>query len=76
MGVNPNFVIAVTFAIPIAFLVLIVLAIRWLLRSPGRGAQATEPQSTDPALAALRQRFARGEIDAAEYEERKGTLGG
>jgi putative membrane protein len=30
----------------------------------------------DGALAVLRERFARGEIDAAEFEERRRTLGG
>jgi uncharacterized membrane protein len=30
----------------------------------------------DPALATLRERFARGEIDRAEYEERRAVLRG
>ncbi len=30
----------------------------------------------DTALELLRQRYARGEIDATEFEERKRTLGG
>ena len=32
------------------------------------------PAESDPALEALRDRFARGEIDRAEYEERRATL--
>jgi uncharacterized membrane protein len=30
----------------------------------------------DPALSTLRERFARGEIDRAEYEERRAVLRG
>jgi putative membrane protein len=77
----------VWFLVSIAFLVLlvllVVLAIRWLLRSlssssaaspssPGASGTAT----TDTALAVLRERFARGEIDAEEFEQRRRTLGG
>ncbi len=36
------------------------------------GPPATPPQ--DPALVTLRERFARGEIDRAEYEERRSIL--
>ena len=77
----------VWFLVSIAFLVLlvllVVLAIRWLLRSlssssaagpssPGATGTATD----DSALAVLRERFARGEIDADEFEQRRRTLGG
>ena len=58
---------------------LIVLAIRWLLRNTGSGLHAPGPGASsadDPALALLRERFARGEIDATEYEERRRTLSG
>jgi putative membrane protein len=59
----------------IGILALIFLGIRWLIRenaaSRGSGNRPTE----DMALELLRQRFARGEIDAAEYEERRRTLG-
>lgn len=42
----------------------------------GRGHPPGLPpaQPTDPALETLRQRFARGEIDRAEYEERRVAL--
>jgi putative membrane protein len=35
-----------------------------------------EERTTDPALATLRERFARGEIDEEEYERRRRTLTG
>ena len=69
------------FVLNIAFVVIVVaiavLGVRWLMRelkapTGGGPAAATE----DGALAVLRERFARGEIDADEYEERRRTLGG
>jgi putative membrane protein len=56
---------------------LVVLGIRWLLRNTGSGLHAPGPPTAhDSALATLRERYARGEIDATEFEERKRTLGG
>jgi putative membrane protein len=52
----------------------IVLAIRWLIRADGRGSH--EGPATPDALELLRQRYARGEIDEAEYERRKIVLKG
>ena len=51
---------------------LIVLAIRWISgglggHPPGGGGRS--------ALDILRERYARGEIDAAEFEERRRVLG-
>jgi putative membrane protein len=70
-------------AILVLLVLLVVLAIRWLLRSLS-SSSAASPSSTattrtatdDSALAVLRERFARGEIDAEEFEERRRTLGG
>jgi putative membrane protein len=58
---------------------VIALLFVWaLVRTSRGGAQApvSWPKPPDPALTALRERYARGEIDAAEFEERKRTLGG
>ena len=52
----------------------IVLAIRWLIRADRRGSH--EGPATPDALELLRQRYARGEIDEAEYERRKIVLKG
>ena len=57
--------------------VLIIVGLVWLVmwvsgRGPaGRGRTASE----DRALTVLRERYARGEIDEAEFEERKRVLG-
>lgn len=51
----------------LVFVVLIVVLVVWLVRSGGAGgATSREP----PAEEILRQRYARGEIDAEEYSER------
>jgi len=56
----------------IIFIVLTVLIIAWVLRAVGLGRQATSPAETP--LDVLKRRFARGEIDRPEYEERKKIL--
>jgi putative membrane protein len=58
-------------ALVVGSVVLVVLGVRWLVRNSGAG---RDPE--DAALAALRGRFARGEIDAQEFEERRRVLGG
>jgi putative membrane protein len=58
------------------WLALVVLAIVALVRLTfGRGARGFIRPEEDRALAILRERFARGEIDKAEFEERKRDLG-
>lgn len=52
----------------------IVLGIRWLIRADRRGSH--EGPATPDALEILRQRYARGEIDEAEYERRRAVLKG
>ncbi len=55
-------------ALTLALLAGMTAAIIYLVRKGGRTA------GEDRALALLRERFARGEIDRAEYEERRNTL--
>ncbi len=55
----------------LAFLALAVLVVAWVLGAAGSGYPCAEAKS---ALDILRDRFARGEIDRAEYEERKKLL--
>jgi putative membrane protein len=58
----------------IAFIVLTVLIVAWLLRALGFGGQVVPQEKS--ALDILRDRFARGEIDRAEYEDRRRLLTG
>ena len=68
---------ALSIAFVVVMVVLIVQTIRWPTRNSGAGGGAGAPRpGEDAALAVLRERFARGEIDASEFEERKRTLGG
>jgi putative membrane protein len=66
--------------IPVAFWVgliaLIFLGIRWLIRQNATDKSRIAQPPEDTALELLRQRYARGEIDATEFEERRRTLGG
>ena len=52
----------------ILVIVLIVLAIRWVMDRDGKGSNESA------ALDILKVRLARGEIEPAEYEERRGML--
>lgn len=52
-------------------LVLLIVLLRWAIQRSGKDAQAT-----DRALDILRERYAQGEIDEAEFEARRRTLGG
>ena len=58
-----------------AAVVLVVLAIRWLGgASPGGGLLHGGPPPKTP-LDILKERYARGEIDTREFEERRRALG-
>jgi len=56
----------------IGFIVLTVLIVAWVLRALGLGWHSSTQGKTP--LDTLKDRFARGEIDQAEYEKRKQLL--
>jgi putative membrane protein len=58
----------------LAFIVLTVVVVAWVLRASGLGWHPGADGKTP--LDTLKERFARGEIDRAEYEERKKLLSG
>ncbi len=69
-------VVAINVLIWGGLVVLITLGIRWLLRANRNDRyQPGADRGEDSALAVLRERYARGEIDAAEFEERRRILG-
>jgi putative membrane protein len=53
-----------------AIVVLVVVALRWL-----HGGGLGPPGARQTPLDILKERFARGEIDRAEFEERRRALG-
>jgi putative membrane protein len=53
--------------------VVVVLLVRWLGR-PGHGGALYSPPGKTP-LDILKERFAKGEIDREEFEERRRVLG-
>ena len=64
--------------IVVLLIVGVVSLFIWLTQSsrPAPPPPAPPPPPADPALQILRERFARGEIAQAEFEERKRALGG
>jgi len=60
----------------ILMVVIIVVAVVVVLKMFGFGAHTGSSGAHDRSLAILNERFAKGEIDKAEYEERKKALGG
>jgi putative membrane protein len=54
----------------IAFWTVVILLVIWAIRSTARQGQRDE----DSALRILDDRFARGEIDREDYEERRRVL--
>ena len=60
----------------VAVIVGVVLLIRWLIQaSSGRGSEA-ERAGGSRALDILKERYARGEIEKEEFEQKKRDLGG
>jgi putative membrane protein len=53
----------------------IAVLVKWFVGAGG-GAGTRSSPTDDRALAILRERYARGEIDKAEFEARKRDLGG
>lgn len=60
----------------LVFLGVIVVGVVFLARSFGSSARQSDGSARNAALDILDQRFARGEIDQSEYEERRRTLSG
>ena len=56
-----------------AIVLVVVLMVRWL-GGPGHGAAHHPPPGRTP-VDILKERFARGEIDKEEFEERRRALG-
>jgi putative membrane protein len=74
IGVSELLIIVLIAAMWVIPIILLVIGVRWLLERTRSGTHVVSP-GHDPALGVLRERYARGEIDAAEFEERKRTLG-
>jgi putative membrane protein len=53
---------------------VVVLLVRWL-GGPWQGAAPSQAPPVRTPLDILKERFARGEIDKAEFEERRRVLG-
>lgn len=56
----------------VAVIVGIVLLIRWLVQSTGAGSHGA--RSEESALEILKKRYARGEIDKKEFDQKKKDL--
>jgi uncharacterized membrane protein len=64
-----GFAVVASLIVPLAITVLVIVVIVWAIR---RNAPARE----DPAIAELKARYARGEIDTPEFQVRLRELGG
>jgi putative membrane protein len=65
------------FVLALAILVAAVALILWVVLRPREPrARGPQPPARDQAMEILRERLARGEINAAEFEEAKRILGG
>lgn len=59
----------------VIFFALLIAAVFVVLRLLGIGPGRNPSGGSDRSLEILRERFARGEIDKSEFEERKNALG-
>jgi len=59
----------------IAIIAIVVVAVVLLMRRPNDHRPNAQLSSDETAIKILKERFARGEIDKDEYEERKRILG-
>jgi putative membrane protein len=57
----------------VALIVAVIFLVRWLLLSTG--SRGREPLREESPLEILKRRYARGEIDKQEFEEKKKDLG-
>jgi putative membrane protein len=57
----------------VALILAVIFLVRWLLLSAG--GRGREPLREESALEILKKRYARGEIDKQEFEEKKKDLG-
>ena len=57
----------------VALIVAVIFLVRWLLLSTG--GRSREPLGEESPLEILKKRYARGEIDKQEFEEKKKDLG-
>jgi putative membrane protein len=67
------FFLIVMVAFWISVILALIFLIRWLVISARRGVRTTRPE--DSALEILRMRYAKGEINKQEFEEKKKDLG-
>ena len=75
-GVMFLLIAALNIAFWVGIIAAIFFGIRWLMRQNAADRGSSTGAAEDSAVTLLRERFARGEIDAAEFEERKRALGG
>lgn len=59
----------------LVFLAVLIVGVVFLIRSLDDGGRAGSGGSASSALQILEERFARGEIDRDEFEERRKILG-
>jgi putative membrane protein len=56
----------------VLILVGLIFLIKWLIQTTGR--VKSDPRNGNSALEILKERYARGEIDTAEFEEKKKVI--